>query len=287
MDQGYCSEAHASSATLGAHSLLHFTHVNGHLLLHFGVIHAHEVHDRVFKLVVGHSSSDEEGVLNLGLVDKHVDHHLHFILAAHLGLLLHSHLLFHGIHGQLLRLLEGLEGLLLLELGLRLSLSHLLLAGELTLLSGHDHLSVLRVLRHHLHGHLELLLVRVGQNVQSFLHDGLAHLIFLLELSGNDLTILLPVLAFVSSAAIVKGSFPFSRSSRSTCRRHEVEKFDHVLGLEHVSRCSLSNLVKFGFLELFHDAGGGITLLIIRVGEDVVVEESSADESGSCGNSKE
>ena len=92
---------HAAALHL-SHLQLHLHHELLHGFLDLGVVLSDEEHNGLLELVTLYALCGKERVFDLGLVDEHVDHHLHFVTLALSGLALHDGLPFHGIHGQLL-----------------------------------------------------------------------------------------------------------------------------------------------------------------------------------------
>lgn len=187
------------------HLILHLHEVGSHGLLDFGVLLLDKVHHRSLKLIAAHTCLDKQLVIDLGLIDEHVNHQIHLAVGAHLGLLLEFSLLAHCCHRLLLRDLEGGQSLLLCELRRSIFLfCGILFFGQLALLCGHHHLLELRPLRHSLHGHLELFLISV-EDAHHLLHKRLAHPIVLLELLLDDSAILGIIFVLVELKALLDG----------------------------------------------------------------------------------
>ena len=195
---------HATWATLHlCHLTLHLHHVLVHGFLDFGVLLSDKVHDRLLEIFIADAGLDEKRVFDLGLIYEHIDHHFLFVIATLSGLALQVSLLLHGVHGQLLGDLESSEGLRLLELRARLGRSQGFFTWQFTLLGGHDHLLVLRVLHHHLHSAGELLLARVRKNINGLLHDNLAHLVLSHELISDDVAVFVPIFVLIVLASLI------------------------------------------------------------------------------------
>ncbi len=267
------------------HLRLHLHHVASHSFLHIWVLLANVVHYCLLEIVVVDTFLDKERVFNLGLVNKHIDHHFHLVTSLS-GLAL-DNLLLHGIHGELLASLESSKGLLLLELGALFGLGEGVVRGEFTLLSGHDHLGVLGVLGHLSHGNLELLLIGLREEFEDLAHDDLTHLVFLLELVADDVTVLLPVILLEGFAARVQSLLALSLSSLTARARDEIEKLAHILRLKHCSVGSLFDNMEVLSFKVGKEVATSSFIIFILVTKNEMVEQGGTNESGGSGDSEE
>ena len=96
--------SHASAALHFLHLHLHLHHVRHHGFFDFRVFFLHPIHDGLFQLIARDALIDKERVFDLSLIDKHIDHHFHFVATWPLSLAL-----LHSLHRKLLGLSEGRE----------------------------------------------------------------------------------------------------------------------------------------------------------------------------------
>ena len=213
------------------HLLLHLQRELHHGFLHFLVTTLHVAHDGVLEVIICDTLFNKERVVQLGCLHEHIDHHFHFVhaSAATLGrLALHSSLLLDLLHLHCPRSLERLESLSSRELRFWF-VWICVFTRQFSLLRGHQHLSHLRVLSHHLHGHLEFLLSCLSENLEHLSHNDLTHLVLSHELLLDDVAISVPVIVLEGFAPLPDSLSSFSCTSLAACESHEVEQLECVL----------------------------------------------------------
>jgi len=206
------------------HLNLHLHHVLRHGCLHLFIVRLNVEHHTLLKLVIADSFLFEELIVNPGLLDEHVDHHIHLTDVAGLHLPLNLSLLCQSVHRVLLGKLEGLQSLLLGERGGCIGFIGILI-GELTLLSCHQLLLVHCILRHNLHRHLKLFCGRV-HFLHHLIHKDLTLLVVQRKFLCDEITVLLFIPFFVEHQTTFKRRISVHLAALTARQRNEVEELE-------------------------------------------------------------